>query len=58
MSNKEIEDYVRKIDEGLAMAEQVMLRDKAAHNETVVYSDDNGNIKYCLASDVLLGKVN
>lgn len=57
MSNKEAELFIKKLDEGLALAEIEMLKDKASHNESIVYSDGNGNIKRALASDVLAGKI-
>lgn len=57
MSNQEAEAFIKKLDEGLAMAEQEMLRDKASRGESVVYSDLQGNIKHVLASDVLAGRV-
>lgn len=53
MSDKEVEEYIKRLDEGLALAEQEMLQDKASRNETIVYSDGQGNIKRALASDVL-----
>lgn len=53
MSDKEVEEYIKRLDEGLALAEQEMLQDKASRNETIVYSDGYGNIKRALASDVL-----
>lgn len=53
MSDKEVEEYIKRLDEGLALAEQEMLQDKASRNETIVYSDGHGNIKRALASDVL-----
>lgn len=57
MSNKEADAFVKKLDDGLALAEQVMLREKASRGETIVYSDSKGNIKYALASEVLAGKI-
>lgn len=57
MSNKEVEDFVKKIDEGVSMAHTEMLRDKASRGESIVYSDREGNIKRALAADVLVGKV-
>ncbi|MST84090.1 ribosome recycling factor [Hallella mizrahii] len=57
MSNQEAEAFIKKLDEGLAIAEQEMLRDKASRGESVVYSDSQGNIKHVLASDVLAGRV-
>lgn len=56
MSDKEIEDYLRVLEEGLALAEQEMLKDKASRGESVVISDGHGNIVHVLASDILEGK--
>lgn len=53
MSNKEADAFIKKLDEGLALAEQEMLRDKASRGESIVYSDSEGNINHALASDVL-----
>ena len=57
MTDKEVEEFVKKMDEGLALAEQEMLKDKASRNETVVYSDGKVHIKRALASDILAGKI-
>lgn len=57
MSNKEAQEFFHKLDNGLALAEQEMLRDKASRGESIVYSDKDGNIKHALASDVLAGKI-
>ncbi len=57
MSNKDAQDFFNKLDEGLALAEQNMLHDKASRGESIVYSDKDGNIKHVLASDVLAGNV-
>lgn len=57
MSNREAELFIKKLDDGLALAEQEMLRDKASHGESIIYSDKDGNIKRTLASDVLAGKI-
>lgn len=57
MSNKEAELFIKKLDDGLALAEQEMLQDKASRGESIVYSDKDGNIKHALASDVLAGKI-
>lgn len=57
MSNKEVEDFVKKIDEGVSISHREMLRDKASRGESIVYSDRDGNIKHALASDVLAGKI-
>ncbi len=57
MSEKEVEEFFKKVDEGLALAEQEMLRDKASRGESIIYSDGHGHILRALASDVLAGKV-
>ena len=57
MSNKEAQEFFNKLDNGLALAEQEMLRDKASRGESIVYSDSKGNIKHALASDVLAGHI-
>lgn len=57
MSNKDVDAFIKQLDEGLALAEQVMLRDKASRGESIVYSDSEGNIKHALASDVLAGRI-
>lgn len=57
MSNQEVETFIKKLDEGLSLAEHEMLLDKASRGESIVYSDKKGNIKHALASDVLAGKI-
>lgn len=57
MSNKEVEEYIKKLDDGLALAEKEMLQDKASRNESIVYSDSHGHIRHALAADVLEGKL-
>jgi hypothetical protein len=57
MSNQEVESFIKTLDEGLAEAEQKMLRDKASRNEPIIYADDDGNIKRVPAKDVLDGRV-
>lgn len=57
MSNKEAYSFIKRLDEGLAIAERNMLHDKASRGESVVYSDNSGNIKHALASDILAGKI-
>ena len=53
MSNQEVESFIKTLDEGLAEAEQQMLRDKASRNEPLVCADNDGNIKRVSAKDVL-----
>lgn len=53
MSNKEIEDFVKTVDEGLKEAERVMLEEKALHDEDVIVADKDGNIISIPAKKVL-----
>lgn len=57
VSISEAEAFIKTLDEGLKLAEQEMLRDKASRGEYIIYSDGKGNIKRALASDVLAGKI-
>lgn len=57
MSDKEVEEYIKKLDEGLALAEKEMLQEKASRNEYIIYSGEDGKIKRALAADVLAGKI-
>lgn len=53
MSNKEIEEYLRVLDEGLAESEKLMLQEKAANNEDVINADSNGKIVRIPAKDII-----
>mgnify|MGYP006988905471 CR=1 FL=1 len=53
MSNKEIKDFSRKIQQGLELSEKRMLHEKALRGESVVVLDSNDNIKYIPAKQVL-----
>lgn len=53
MSNNEVENYIRNLDEGLAEAEKIMLEEKANRGELLVNSDANGNIIRVSARDVI-----
>lgn len=44
MSEQEIEDFLNKVEEGLAEAQHNMLVEKALHNQSVVISDGNGHV--------------
>lgn len=57
IANKNINKYFKKLDAGMALAEQEMLREKALRGESVVCSDKEGNITHTLAIDVLAGKM-
>lgn len=53
MSNKEIESYLKILDEGLVEAEKIMLQEKASRGETVVNSNEDGTIVYIPAKDII-----
>ena len=53
MSDKEYQDLNRRLDDGLRLAHQRMLEEKALHNETVVVSTTEGKIEYLSAREVL-----
>ena len=57
MTDKEVEEYIKKLDEALALAEQEMLKDKASRNEYIIYSGKDRKIKRALAADVRAGKI-
>jgi hypothetical protein len=57
MSNSEIESYIATLDKGLAEAEEAMLREKALHNENLVIADEDGNISYVSAKEILKSRV-
>ena len=43
MSDKEVKEFIAKLDAGLKLAEKRMLQEKALRDETVViYSEDKG----------------
>ena len=53
MSNKEIELYLKTLDEGLAEAEKTMLQEKASRGESVVNCKEDGTIVYIPAKDII-----
>lgn len=58
MSNKEIESYLKILDEGLGEAEKIMLQEKASRGETVVNSKEDGTIVYIPAKDIIQPTLN
>ena len=53
MSDKEVKDFMAKLDVGLKLAEQRMLQEKALRGETVVvYTEDKG-IQYIPAQQLI-----
>ncbi len=53
MSNNEIEKYLNTLEQGLAEAEKLMLQEKANRGESVINSDENGNIIRVPASEII-----
>ncbi len=53
MSDKEYQDLNRKLDEGLQLAHQRMLEEKALRGESVVVANSEGKIEYISAREVL-----
>lgn len=57
MSDKEIKEFVEKLDAGLKLAEKRMLHEKSMRGEyVVVYSEDKG-IEYIQASQVIADNI-
>lgn len=54
MSEREIEDFLEKVEQGLLESQQIMLREKALHNQDVVIMNDMGDIVHVSAKEVLL----
>ena len=53
MSEREIEDFINKVDAGLAEAQHNMLVEKALHNQCVVIADEQGNVLHVPAKELL-----
>lgn len=53
MSERDIEDYLARVDAGLAEAQHNMLVEKALHNQNVVIADEQGKVQYVPAKDLL-----
>lgn len=53
MSEKEIEDFLQKVESGLVEARHNMLVEKALHNRSVVIADKDGNIVHVPAKQLL-----
>lgn len=53
MTEQEIEDFLNKVETGLAEAQHNMLVEKALHNQYVVIADNEGNIRHIPAKQLL-----
>ncbi len=57
MSDKEVKEFILKLDAGLKLAEKRMLQEKALRNETVVmYSEEKG-IQHVPAKQIIAENV-
>lgn len=57
MSDKEVKEFILKLDAGLKLAEKRMLQEKALRNETVVmYSEEKG-IQHIPAKQIIAENV-
>ena len=56
MSDKEVKEFMEKLDAGLKLAEERMLQEKSLRGETVVvYTEDKG-IQHIPASQVIANR--
>lgn len=53
MSNKEVQDLAERLRDGLAIAEQKMLEEKALRGQDAIVCDDNDNIQRIPAKELL-----
>ena len=53
MNEREIEEFLQKVESGLAEAQHNMLVEKALHNRSVVIADKHGNIVHVPAKQLL-----
>ena len=53
MSHKEVFDFIRKLNEGLDLAEHEMLRDKAIHSKDVVISSGEQEVIHVPARELM-----
>lgn len=53
MSEQDLELYLKKIDEGLSKSRKKLLKEYALHDEALVESDEDGNVVYVPARDIL-----
>jgi hypothetical protein len=53
MSNKEVQELAERLRDGLAIAEQRMLEEKALRGQDVIVCDDNDNIQRIPAKELI-----
>ena len=54
MSNKEVRDFSEKLKQGLELAEQKMLQEKAMHGEDLIVSSDGKTIQRIPAKELIV----
>lgn len=54
MSERDVEDFLSRVDAGLAEAQHNMLVEKALHNQNVVIADEQGKVQYVPAKELLV----
>ena len=53
MSNKEVKEFTRKLEDGLQIAEKRMLEEKALRGEDIIVSSDGKTIERIPAKQLL-----
>lgn len=53
MSNKEVQELAERLRDGLAIAEQKMLEEKALRGQDVIVCDDNDEIQRIPAKELI-----
>lgn len=53
MSELEIEEFLKKVEDGIAEAQHNMLVEKALHDSSLVVTDGHGGIKEVSAKELL-----
>ncbi len=53
MGKTEVEEYLRRIDEGLKESRKELLRDYALHDDSLVVGDTEGNVLHVPAKKIL-----
>lgn len=53
MSEKEVEDFLQTVEKGLLESQQIMLKEKALHDQCVVVADGHGGVVRIPAKEVL-----
>lgn len=57
MSDKEIKEFINKLDAGLKLAEERMLKEKSLKGENVVVYTEGKGIQHIPASQIIAEKI-